>query len=535
MPARWLARRLVQRADADTDTVLVAELDRLERRSLRVMQMFGAWGLISSIVFAAISFRLGVLCALASAPFTAWFFAAERWLASGRARRAFDLTTVAVESAIPWTFLAVMAVAQDRAFALASWVPPMLFCAQIVAATVRLRPRTALVAGLLGAAAYVALSFGPLAPLRASPLSATEIAMLVGRPATLLVVGVVGALVSAALLRVYQRAQAAARQNDLFGKYRLRRPLASGGMGTVIEALYCPEGGFERRVAVKRIHAHLAELPEFVDAFRREAELCARLAHPNVVQVLDFGRVGGSWFLAMEYVDGPTLDALMDHLAGGPPLAPPLVAFVARELLAGLDHAHQGARADDGVPLRIVHRDLCPKNILVSSSGQVKISDFGVARALGRSALAHTRVTGHAGYVAPEQASGTPVDVRADLFPVGVVVWELLAGRRLFVRDNEAATLNALMSETVPPPSSIRAGVEAWDAVVAKALERDPERRFESARAMAHALDAIPDAHAETSPRDLAALVRRLQAAHRAPIEAAVAPDGAAPAAAGAT
>jgi serine/threonine protein kinase len=228
---------------------------------------------------------------------------------------------------------------------------------------------------------------------------------------------------------------------------------------------------------------------------------------------MDFGRVGASWFLAMEYVGGMTLHAFMARGAVANVKFPPsVVGFLARSLLAGLDHAHQGARGDDGAPLRIVHRDLCPKNVLISTSGEVKISDFGVARALGDSAMAHTRVTGHVGYVAPEQARGDPVDVRADLFPVGVMMWELLTGQRLFARDNEAATLHALMAEDIPGVTSVRYELDpAWEGVIARALARDPNLRYASARQMAATLDAVPESRSEQSQRELVMLVRTLR------------------------
>jgi serine/threonine protein kinase len=177
--------------------------------------------------------------------------------------------------------------------------------------------------------------------------------------------------------------------------------------------------------------------------------------------------------------------------------------------------AHEGARGPEGRPLRVVHRDLCPANVLLSRNGEVKITDFGVARALRDSAAAQTQTfAGHFAYVAPEQASGLPIDPRADLFAVGVMLWELLGGRRLFARDNEAATLRALLSEEVLPMSLVRRDASTdWDAFFERALARDPAQRFGSAREMAAALDQIRGARGDRSPETLAELVAGVVAA----------------------
>jgi serine/threonine-protein kinase len=280
-------------------------------------------------------------------------------------------------------------------------------------------------------------------------------------------------------------------------------------MGTVFEALYCPEGGFERRVAIKRIHPHLAQQPRFVDAFRREAELCARMAHPNVIQVFDFGRVREAYFLAMEYVEGLTLWELCERARTKERAIPAgLVGHIGREILAGLIHAHEEARGPDASPLRIVHRDLCPQNVLVSIDGQVKLTDFGVARALRDAAARDTKTEGgHLAYMAPEQARGEPIDPRSDLFPIGVILWELLAGRPLFRRENEAATLHALLSEPIPRVADAQEGLDAsWDAFLKRALARAPADRFGSAREMLAALSEVRGAEIERAGEMLARL-----------------------------
>jgi serine/threonine-protein kinase len=287
-------------------------------------------------------------------------------------------------------------------------------------------------------------------------------------------------------------------------------------MGLVFDALYCPEGGFERRVAVKRIHPHLAATPRFVDAFRAEAELSARLTHPCIVQVLDFGRVGESFFLAMEFIDGMTLGMVVHHSADQRrTLEVPIVAHVLRSILEALVFAHEGARGADGRPLRVVHRDLCPPNVLVSRNGEVKLTDFGIARTLADAGQSMTQsVSGHLGYMAPEQAQAGGFDTRADLFPVGAIAWELFTLEPLFRRPTEAASVLALMTGDVLPVTTWRPELDdAWVDFIERAVARDPDARFPSATAMLDALGAIPGARAHEGQEALGKLVRELDEA----------------------
>ncbi len=274
-----------------------------------------------------------------------------------------------------------------------------------------------------------------------------------------------------------------------------------------------PRGGFERAVAVKRIHPHLARDPRFINFFRNEAELSARLVHPNIVQVLDFGSVDGTYFLAMELVDGLTIQAFMKRAwAAKIALPPRLVAHLGREILAGLTYSHTAARAADGSLLRVIHRDICPANLLISRSGDLKISDFGVARALRQTGSDQTRtVAGHSGYMAPEQARALPFDERCDLFSVGVLLWELLCGKALFHRGSEGPTLLALMSADVPRPTDVRDGLHPdWNPLFERALCRDPAQRFPSASAMSAALTDVEDPRGSASTEELAEFVARV-------------------------
>lgn len=507
---------LEPRLRAPLADALAVEFDRTQRALVRVWQIMGSIGVIASIVTAfVVSFELGIACGITAGAYLAWYvvigIALDRRPAGLVLRVAID----AVEATIPWAFLVVMALAQGVEYALASWVPPMLFCGLILGHTLRLRTTAPIAVSIGGAIVFPAVYFGFFVvrdPEATASLLVFEPPVQISRSVSLLLIGIVASIGARYLRRAIGRAEGVVREKDLFGKYRLLRRIARGGMGEIYEAVYCPEGGFERRVAIKRVHEHLAAEPRFVELFRAEAELCSRLAHPSCVQVMDFGRVGETYFLAMEYVDGITLARFITCCAANGIKVPDHVAgAITRHLLQGLHHAHAVARGADGRPLRIIHRDLCPQNVLMSRNGEVKITDFGVARALKDAESSHTRtVVGHTAYMAPEQAQAAPMDPKADLFSVGTIVWEVLATRRLFYRDNEAATLKALLDEPVRPITSIRKDIDPmWQELVARALERDPARRFGTAEEMLRALDRIPSSFSETSERELADLVTR--------------------------
>jgi eukaryotic-like serine/threonine-protein kinase len=508
--ARWGAIR------EPLGVALDDEARRLDLVVARVWVLLGTVGLLGGLTAAAVlSKPLGLGAAGISLVFLAWFSLWAYLLEKKVAGRWLRFASTIVESAVPWIVLWMLVFVQSASYALGSWLPPMLFCSLIVASVARLEPMRPLAIGVSGAVAFLTLYFlvvrGALAtgqvelPLYRLPTQIT-------RALSLVLGGGLGVLVSRGLRNVIGRAESSARAQDLFGKYRLLEKIASGGMGTVHEALYCPEGGFERRVAMKRIHPHLAEQEAFVNAFRAEAELSARLVHPNVVQVFDFGRVGDTYFLAMEYVDGLTLLAFMRRITTANERLPTwLVGHLGREILAGLTHSHSGVRASDGTPLRVIHRDLSPANVLLSKNGEVKISDFGVARVLSDAGAAQTEsVAGHVGYMAPEQAKGNPFDERCDLFALGVVLWELFAGKRLFQRENQTATLFALVSEPIPKLSSLRPDLDpGWDAFFEKALARNPDERFASATDMAEGLDRMQRPGGRRDADELKAWVER--------------------------
>lgn len=264
-----------------------------------------------------------------------------------------------------------------------------------------------------------------------------------------------------------------------FGKYLLLRKIASGGMGQVFLALE-RGAGFERLVVIKLILPHLAEDEEFLSMFLDEARLVARLAHPNLITILDLTEIDGRHCLAMEYVQGDDVRRLEKFArTEGKPLPEGLALRIVAEAAAGLHYAHQ-ARDQQGRPLQLVHRDVSPQNILVGFDGGVKVIDFGVAKAMGSASHTATGVLkGKYPYMSPEQANGLAVDARSDLFSLGVVLWELLTGRRLFKGESDLMTLRLVRDCQVPLPSQLNPKLSPGvDALVLKALAPTPEGRF---------------------------------------------------------
>ena len=498
---------------APLDAALDKEIGRIELRIAEVWQGMSLLG-IALALFLGLrgSPALALWGTVSAVLFLAWFSLVAHRLRTARGSSVLRVVTTVVEGAGPWIFLAVLGHTEGPAYALGSWVSPMLFGGLLIVSTIRLRPREPLILGLTSAAALLAFYFLWLRAalpddVRSQALYSARVQ--ISRAASLATGGFLAMLVSRTLRQAIRRADSTAREKELFGKYRMVRHVASGGMGTVYEAIYCPEGGFERPVAIKRIHPHLAVEESFVTFFRNEAELSARLVHPNIVQVLDFGSVDGTYFLAMELVDGLTLRSLMKRLStAGIPLPASVIAYIGREILAGLAYSHGAARAADGSGLKVVHRDLCPANVLLSKNGEVKISDFGVARALRDADSTHTRtVAGHAAYMAPEQALAQPIDERCDLFAVGVVLWELACGRPLFHRGAEGPTLVAVLSSEIEAPSLVQTALDpAWDRVILRALSRDADLRFPSAAAMSAEIGALADVQVSAAD-DLCALV----------------------------
>jgi serine/threonine protein kinase len=489
------------------DHVLDDEALRMER-SIAVggVVMTGVGFLMTLYATAVSSAAFGVPLSIFSGASVTWFLTV-RWLLNTPERWSWlRLVTPFVELFIPIIATLLLVMVEGRIYALASWVPPYLFSFTVMLSALRLRLWMPMLTALTSAVlfALIALVVAPM--IDPTPLPDNEVfstRMQVARCLNLLFSGVVGMMVSWLLRSGFGRGVRAVRQQDLFGKYRLGEAIAAGGMGEVIKATYCPEGGFERPVAIKRLHPHLTQKPRFLDAFRREAELGARLLHPNIVQTVDFGRVDDQYFLAMEFVDGADLGELRDRAnVHRHPFPAALVASIGLQIAEALHFAHAVAQDSSGRPLRIIHRDLSARNILISRSGQVKVTDFGIARALRDSQEAESaQLMGSLAYLSPEQAKGEPHDHRADLFALGILLFEMLTGRRLFQKSSDLATLRAVIEGPIPDVFTLRGG-----------LARHPDDRVPTAQALAQMLAGQLDREGRPAPDALGKLVRDLLA-----------------------
>ncbi|NPC86997.1 protein kinase, partial [Pyxidicoccus fallax] len=277
-----------------------------------------------------------------------------------------------------------------------------------------------------------------------------------------------------------------------FGKYQLLKKLATGGMAEVWLARQMGIEGFQKNLVVKRILPHLAEDREFVEMFRNEALIAARFNHPNIAQVYEFGEANGTYYIAMEFIHGEDLGRVMRKAAStGQWIARPLAIRIVAAACEGLHYAH--SRTDDaGRPLRVVHRDISPQNILISFDGSVKLVDFGIAKAADQASLTKSgAIKGKFAYMAPEQAAGKPLDGRADIFAIGLVLYELLTGHRPLKRDSELATLQAAMECAIDPPSQVADVPEDMDPVVMRAIAKNADDRYRDARQFQMALEEI--------------------------------------------
>lgn len=281
------------------------------------------------------------------------------------------------------------------------------------------------------------------------------------------------------------------------GEYEVVARLKSGGMATLYLGRRGGAAGFARYVAIKVVHPHLAVDDTFVSMFIDEAKLCARIAHPNVVHVEELGTTEGTYFLVMEYVNGCSLAQLLRSLAVRQRgLSPELAVHIAARIADGLHAAHE-TTDDAGKPLGVVHRDVSPQNILLAYKGHVKLIDFGVAKAEGRAAATTTRsLKGKLRYMSPEQAYGRDVDRRADVYALGIILWEMLTMRRLFQSENDFALLDEVREPKIVPPSTHVSGIsKALDDAIMKALSVVPSDRFATAQDFRRALtDAVPAA-----------------------------------------
>ncbi len=271
------------------------------------------------------------------------------------------------------------------------------------------------------------------------------------------------------------------------GRYLVKRKLAEGGMAELFLCASRGPEGFEKEVVIKRIKAFLSDDPTFIEMFMAEARVASRLNHVNVVQIFDFDKHEDAWFIAMEYVHGASLWELRRRCRElGVPLPPTLVAEIGAQTARGLHYAH--TLSDKGKPLTLVHRDVTPHNVLLSFDGAVKLTDFGIAKA-GTSFTAPGMLKGKFAYMSPEQARGEKVDSRTDIFALGITLWEMLTGGRLFEGDSDLAVLRAVQESQIAPPTRLNLDVPVeLSEIVLKALARPLDARFQSAQELERAL-----------------------------------------------
>ncbi|MBM7113343.1 serine/threonine-protein kinase [Archangium primigenium] len=337
----------------------------------------------------------------------------------------------------------------------------------------------------LAAVEYLLLYFLVAVPrLPPDTLDTLSPAMVFLRAVFLFSYGPLAATLATLIVTKAGDALRAIREKDVMGKYFLQERLGVGGMAEVFRATYSPEGGFEKQVALKRVLPAFADNEEFLSLFKREAELGSLLIHPNIVQVLDLGRHQGTVFLTLEFVDGMPLSTLLKRVALRR-LTPAAAAFIGAEMAAALAYMHDRSSAK-GEPLGLVHRDLNPPNILLSRIGEVKLSDFGIARAANQVGVTQLQqVRGKAGYMAPEQAYGLALDGRVDLFALGLTLHEALTGQRALQGDTDAELMLASTRQEILPPSHFVPGISpTLDAIVMGLLRHDREQRTPTAEVL---------------------------------------------------
>ncbi len=297
-----------------------------------------------------------------------------------------------------------------------------------------------------------------------------------------------------------------------FGKYYLLERINVGGMAEVFKAKTVGVEGFERIVALKRILPSIAEDEEFITMFIDEAKIAVQLQHANIAQIFDLGKVDDSYFIALEYVNGRDLRGIFDDVRKlGQVMPMPQVCYLIMQLCEGLDYAHN-KRDAQGRDLNLVHRDVSPQNVLIGYEGEVKLIDFGIAKAAGKASKTQAGILkGKFGYMSPEQVRGLPIDRRSDIFALGIVLYEMLTGERLFIGESDFSTLEKVRNVEIIPPSSINSAIpEKLERIVLKALEKNVEDRYQNAIDLHDDLQMFMHSVGQFSSRkDLSAWMKR--------------------------
>ena len=298
-----------------------------------------------------------------------------------------------------------------------------------------------------------------------------------------------------------------------FGKYYLLDRIAVGGMAEIFKAKVIREEGFERYFAIKRILPSIAEDEEFIKMFIDEAKIAVQLTHANIVPIIDLGKVGDAYFIAMEYVHGKDLRTTTEKLSKkGDSLPVPACCYIIMKVCEGLDYAHNKKDAA-GRDLNLVHRDVSPQNILISFDGEVKLIDFGIAKAANKAAKTQAGILkGKFGYMSPEQVRGLPLDRRSDIFSTGIVLYEALTGERLFIGESDFSILEKVKNVEIIPPSTYNKSIpEDLERIILKALAREVQDRYQSAIELHDDLQSFMYTYGSFfSRKDMASLMRQI-------------------------
>ena len=301
---------------------------------------------------------------------------------------------------------------------------------------------------------------------------------------------------------------------ETFGKYILLEKIAMGGMAEIYLARNSGASGVSKFFAIKRILPHFTEQTEFIDMFKDEANIAVQLSHANIGAIYEFDVEKGMFYLAMDYIEGRNLRQILNKMKkSGLTFTIEQVLYIVKEVASGLDAAHRCIDSKTGKPLNIIHRDMSPQNVMISFEGEVKIVDFGIAKA--ETQLETTRagtLKGKFGYMSPEQAEGQPVDLRTDVFAIGIVLWELLANDRLFIANNEVNTLRKIRDCQIPSLRKINPNIPPeLERIVSKSLAKDRNLRYQTAAALHRDLSRFLNRqYPDFSPQDFSVYIKNL-------------------------